>query len=214
MSSPSKAAANAANAQHSSGPKTAEGKARSSRNAVKHGFSARKLSLPPDEQGQYDELREALRQELTPKGPAEILTFDQLVREAWKLQSIQAMEDRLLCDGLKSVQEAETAKTLDRLNRYQAAAGRAYYRALKELRALQTERTLRGTIRDEIAALIPTLASLPAVTKQQAGNGRAAAQALKQELNAIMNTPEPHPGLVDRISAELAELDKEEEEAA
>ena len=126
MSSPFKAAANAANAQHSSGPKTVEGKARSSRNAVTHGFTAQKLSLSPDQQEQYDELREALRQELTPEGPMEILTFDQLVREAWKLQSIQAMEDRLLCGGLESVQEAETAKTLDRLNRYQAAAGRAY----------------------------------------------------------------------------------------
>ena len=213
MSSPSKAAANAANAQHSSGPRTAEGKARSSRNAVKHGFTARKLSLPPDEQGHYEELREALRHELTPEGSMEILAFDQLVREAWKLQSIQAMEDRLLFQGLESVQEEETARTLDRLNRYQAAAGRAYYRALKELRALQTERTLRGTVPDEIAALIPTLASLTAVSRQQAVNGRAAAQTLKQELDAIMNTPEPHPGLVDRISAELEELDKEEEVA-
>jgi hypothetical protein len=213
MSSPSKAAANAANAQHSSGPKTVEGKARSSRNAVTHGFTAQRLSLPPDQQEQYDELREALRQELTPEGLMEILAFDQLVREAWKLQSIQAMEDRLLSEGLKSVQEEETAKTLDRLNRYQAAAGRAWYRALKELRALQTERTLRGTIRDEIAALIPTLASLAAVTRQQAGNGRAAAQSLKQEFDAIMNMPEPHPGLVDRISAELEALDKEEEVA-
>ena len=213
MTSPEKAGANAANAQHSTGPTSAEGKARSSQNAVKHGFTAKKLHLPPDQQEQYNQFRAALQEELAPQGPMEILAFDQLVREAWKLQSIQSMEDRLLSSGLESVREEETAKTLDRLNRYQAAASRAYYRALQELRALQTERTLRGTIRDEIAARIPTLASLPAVTRQQAGNGRAAAQSLRHEFDAIMNIPEPHPGLVDRISAELDELDNEEDVA-
>jgi hypothetical protein len=192
MTSPEKAAANAANAQHSTGPTSAEGKARSSQNAVKHGFTARKLNLPPDQQEQYDNFSAALQEQLSPEGPIEILTFDQLVREAWKLQSIQAMEDHLLSSGLESVREGETAKTLDRLNRYQAAASRAYYHALKELRALQTERTLRGTIRDEIAALIPTLASLPAVSKQHAANRRATAEIEKREskaLDAILNAP-------------------------
>ena len=192
MTSPERAAANAANAQHSTGPTSAEGQARSSQNAVKHGFTAKKLHLPPDQQEQYNQFRAALQEELAPQGPMEILAFDQLVREAWKLQSIQAMEDRLLSSGLESVREEETAKTLDRLNRYQAAASRAYYRALQELRALQTERTLRGTIRDEIAALIPTLASLPAVSKQQAANRRATAEVEKRELkalDAIVNAP-------------------------
>jgi hypothetical protein len=151
---------------------------------------------------------------MQPQGALEEHAFDQLVFAAWKQRCINDMEGALLLEGAETLLDEAKAKALDRLQRYGAAADRAYSRALKELCALQTERTLRGTIQDEIAALIPTLASLPAVTKQQATNGRAAAQALKQELDAIMSAPEPHPGLVDRISAELAELDKNEEEVA
>jgi hypothetical protein len=43
--SPARLAANRANAQHSTGPRTPEGKARSSRNAVKHGFTGSHFSI-------------------------------------------------------------------------------------------------------------------------------------------------------------------------
>jgi hypothetical protein len=168
----------------------------------------------PEKQEEYNTLQASLREECNPQGALEEHAFDQLVFAAWKQQCINDMEHALLLEGAEALMDETKAKALDRLQRYSSAADRAYSRALKELRALQTERTLRGTIPDEIAALIPTLASLPAVTKQQAVNGRAATQALKQELDAIMSVPEPHPGLVDRISAELAELDKDEEDVA
>jgi hypothetical protein len=213
MVTPEKTAANAANAQHSTGPTSPEGKARSSLNALKHGLTAVKPVIPPDTQEEYNALQASLRPECDPQGALEELAFDQLVFAAWKQRIIRHYEADLLDQGVEAMLDESIPRTLDRLQRYGSAADRAYSRALKELRALQTERTLRGTIPDEIAALIPTLASLPAVTKQQAANGRAAAQALKQELDAIMSVPEPHPGLVDQLSAELDELDKEEEVA-
>ena len=54
--SPAQLAANAANAQHSTGPRTPEGKTRSSQNASKHGLTAREIVIAPGEQEEFDDL--------------------------------------------------------------------------------------------------------------------------------------------------------------
>jgi hypothetical protein len=53
MSTPARIEANCANARHSTGPRTGEGKARSSRNAQSHGLFAAVESLSPLEQERY-----------------------------------------------------------------------------------------------------------------------------------------------------------------
>jgi hypothetical protein len=190
MTSPEKAAANAANAQRSSGPVSAEGKTRSSQNAIRHGLTARKPFIPPERREEFDLLEAALNEECSPQGRLELNAFDQLVFAAWKQQCVRELEGNLLAEGAEALFDETKAKALDRLQRYGAAADRAYTKALKELRALQTERTLRGTIADEIATLIPTLASLPAVTKQQAAN-RKAVVISDREIEEIINAPMP-----------------------
>src|SRR6266542_4038689 len=95
MTSPAKAAANLANAQLSTGPKTDAGKARSSRNALKHGLTSKDLIVREDEQDEFNELQSSLRQELAPQGALEMLTFNQLVRAAWNMQRAQRLETDL-----------------------------------------------------------------------------------------------------------------------
>ncbi len=56
MSTQSQIAANQANAQHSSGPKTAEGKAISCLNNFRHGFTGEFNVLPSEDQEQFDTL--------------------------------------------------------------------------------------------------------------------------------------------------------------
>jgi hypothetical protein len=196
MITPQKAAANAGNAR---------GKARSSQNAVKHGLTAAKPVIPPERKQDFDQLEAELHEEISPQGAIECTTFDQLVYAAWKQQLIREHEAKLLAEGPEALADEAKARTLDRLQRYGAAADRAYYRALKELRNLQTERTLRGTIPEEVATLIPTLASLKAVTRQQAVNGRSAAQALEDEMEAIMNAPDPAPGFIEELCRQREE---------
>ena len=53
MSSPKQLAANQANSQLSTGPKTPEGKATSSLNAVKTGLTGRTVLLPGDDAAAY-----------------------------------------------------------------------------------------------------------------------------------------------------------------
>jgi hypothetical protein len=191
MSTAAKAAANAQNAQHSTGPRTEEGQARSAQNAVKHGLTAQKLIVPPERQAEFNEFHQALRDEVAPQGPLEQTSFDQLLHAAWKAETISRMEEEILLGGLEAIRDEQTARTMDRLNRYAAAAGRAYSRALKELRALQTDRGIRQTIPDETAQAIPTLASIPAMTKQIHDMDRNAAVKVDQMIDAIENTPMP-----------------------
>ena len=58
--------ANRLNAQRSTGPRTAEGKARSSQNAVRHGLTAKCPVLPGEDPAEFAAFSEALFEDLTP----------------------------------------------------------------------------------------------------------------------------------------------------
>jgi hypothetical protein len=53
MTATARATANVANASLSTGPRTEEGKARSSRNAVKHGLTSKHLVIAPGEEQEF-----------------------------------------------------------------------------------------------------------------------------------------------------------------
>ena len=59
--------ANRLNAQRSTGPKTAEGKARSRANAVKHGLTGAGVALPNEDAAEVEARFEAIREELAPQ---------------------------------------------------------------------------------------------------------------------------------------------------
>jgi hypothetical protein len=69
--SDSKLAANRANAQLSTGPKTAEGKATASLNAVKTALTGRTVLLPTDDAAEYERHIRAYQDELNPVGQRE-----------------------------------------------------------------------------------------------------------------------------------------------
>jgi len=165
--SPSKTAANVANAQLSTGPRTEAGKARSSRNALKHGLTSKDLIVREDEKEIFEQLQKDLRDQLTPEGAAELFTFNQLVRAAWNIERAQRLETDLFVNGLDPLLDDSAAKTLDRIHRYAAQSERSYYRHLKELRVLQTNRVLRDVkMSDEDQQVCPVLVSYNDVTKR------------------------------------------------
>ena len=140
MSQEERVAINRANAQHSTGPKTPEGKARSSQNARKHGLTARELVLRPDEREEFEEFLADLTEELQPQGALEQVVFNQLVHAAWNLRRARRVE----ADQPVSKHDPlwDTGPFYTRLGRYHAHIERSFYRALKELKALQTNRVL------------------------------------------------------------------------
>jgi hypothetical protein len=100
--SPAQLAANAANAQYSSGPRTPEGKARSSQNASKHGLTAREVVIAPGEQEEFDHLAADYQADVQPQGAIQQTLFNQLVAAAWNLRRIGRMEAELCAGASKS----------------------------------------------------------------------------------------------------------------
>src|SRR5438067_941834 len=147
MTSPARAAANTANASLSTGPATAASKLRSSRNAVKHGLTARQLVIAPGEEEEFAELHDSLLDQLAPEGALEMGLFNMLAHAAWNLRQFRTLESQLMARGLDSLLDEQTALALDRLQRYAAANQRSYFKALKELRTVQSNRYLRGAIK-------------------------------------------------------------------
>ncbi|HPL29668.1 MAG TPA: hypothetical protein PLG21_16605, partial [Anaerolineae bacterium] len=87
---PKALATNRRNAQRSTGPRTPQGKARSSLNAVTHGIFARTDIIPPslqryEDPAAYAELHAAHRAELQPVGLVEEALVGTLAACHWRL---------------------------------------------------------------------------------------------------------------------------------
>ena len=88
-------AANRANAQKSTGPRTAEGKEAVKYNGVKHGLSSRLVVLPCEDQNEYNALHDAFADEYTPITPTEKELVKQVADSQWKLRRLEKLEERL-----------------------------------------------------------------------------------------------------------------------
>jgi hypothetical protein len=161
--------ANAANAQLSTGPVTAEGKARSSQNARKHGLTAKDLVIGPEDRDEFDELLAGLQADVSPEGSIQEALFDELVSSAWNLRRIRRMETEL-CAGaatyLDLLNDDEIQTKLDRLARHKSRIERTFHRSLKELKALQTSAAIRSLIPSDLAKSVPPLASTREIAKR------------------------------------------------
>jgi hypothetical protein len=60
--------ANRSNALNGKGPRTAEGKARSSRNALTHGLTAKEIVIPGEDVAAYRSFEQQLIHDLQPNG--------------------------------------------------------------------------------------------------------------------------------------------------
>ena len=97
MTSKRKAAANRRNARKSTGPRTPEGKARSSLNALSHGIlsSAPIVSLVETAE-RWEEHREAIRAALQPANHLEALLVERIALQAWRLARVARYESERL----------------------------------------------------------------------------------------------------------------------
>ena len=166
--SPAQLAANAANAQHSSGPRTPEGKARSSQNASKHGLTAREIIIAPGEQEEFDDLLATYQADVKPQGAIQQTLFNQLVAAAWNLRRIGRMEAEL-CAGSSYndvLANHELQNQLDRLARHHTRIERSFHRCLKELKALQTNTVLHASLLAPLRKNVPPLASANEIAKR------------------------------------------------
>jgi hypothetical protein len=95
MATESQINANRENAKSSTGPKTAEGKAKSSRNNTKFGLFATANCVQPEEKEDYENFCTALWTTLAPADPVEEVTAAEFVRNAWRLRRCAMAEETL-----------------------------------------------------------------------------------------------------------------------
>ena len=113
MATDAQIAANRRNAQKSTDPKTPEGKARSSQNAVRHGLLATisKLSVESLEgysdhvQGYYDQFR--------PKNEFELGVVEEMAIASWHLRRAFAIENQMMENEMRACNHARN--DLDRI---------------------------------------------------------------------------------------------------
>lgn len=171
MASQQQIDANRQNAQKSTGPKTPEGKAAVSQNALKHGLTAQEAVLSGEDKDEFEATRQSFEDELKPVGPLQTFLVEQIVMAAWRLSRIRTLETGLfqlrLADDAKDIErdyenlshrarlayafrrDIHGYNTLAHLGRYEARAERSFYRALHELQRLQKEMAKQSQIPPE-----------------------------------------------------------------
>ena len=129
--------ANRRNAQKSTGPKTPEGKAAISMNALRHGLRARTVVLPGENREEFNQLCDDLEVEWHPRSRTEQFYVEQMAVSQWKLTRMEVGEVAIFEDVA-----ATTTKLplLDRLWQAECRLERSYARAQRELERLQNAR--------------------------------------------------------------------------
>ncbi|QOY86226.1 hypothetical protein [Paludibaculum fermentans] len=141
MASAAQVTANQANARLSTGPASAEGKAQSAQNARKHGLTSLALKIGEYERIEFDTLAAELRLQTRPTGCLEEELFHRILSHSWNLRRIETFESLILAETNPLAEPGPEAANLDRYARYRRDLERSLYRALNELRKLQTERS-------------------------------------------------------------------------
>jgi hypothetical protein len=159
MSTPSRIEINRSNAQHSTGPKTAEGKQRSSLNALRHGLTGQIVVMPTEDLDAYQLHLESFTDEYNPEGATEAHLVQALADTSWRLNRVAALETNLLTLGVASqlspftdspqqVQDAMSivaslesqSKALSNLSLHSQRLSRQFERTVAQLQKLQETR--------------------------------------------------------------------------
>jgi len=95
MASKKQINANRKNAQKSTGPKTDQGKAAVSQNAVKHGLFAESV-IKGENEADYEAFHDNFLAELDPAGAVELMLAERVVSLAWRLKRAERMQNQAI----------------------------------------------------------------------------------------------------------------------
>ncbi len=152
-----------ANRRNASGPHqmTEAGQQAVRGNAIRHGLAAKAhIVLPGEDRNFYNEILQSLRAEYAPATTQQEILVQEIAQNYWRLMRARNMEtgsllsveqnfarmyqvDSCPADDLTRSAQLATAfanngKLFDKISRYQTAAERSYYRAIRELQKLKS----------------------------------------------------------------------------
>lgn len=148
---------NKQNAQHSTGPQSAEGKAISSQNARTHGLTSKQVLLTGEDPSEYERHRSGLHLDFKPATLTESMLVDDVAQSWWRRQRAYSIETAFIASRVRQLTDADKKLSpadaqariftdpveISRVRlvmRYVTSAERAYNRALSTLMKLQAER--------------------------------------------------------------------------
>ena len=143
-----RASINRANSQHSTGPRSAAGKQRSSLNALTHGLTSQSPVLASEDLAAYQRHCRQFLDEYQPATPTESQLTHELANTAWRLNRIPHLEAALL-DRAANPPSEQAAIDFDIVDAHRALAtlglhgqrlSRQFQKALDHLREIQLER--------------------------------------------------------------------------
>lgn len=199
--------ANRANAARSTGPKTAEGKARSSRNALRHGLLAKHLLVGQENPESFHALLNMMIDRFSPVNDVEFGMIEEMTAAYWRVRRAWTIETEMLEAGVANQapgpynvrlaaafgELAETSK-LNVLHRQETRLHVMYQRALHNLLVLR--QTPPGPDDTSILALPQFLlgSASPANASDEGEEGERNAVSVvhpeSQELLAPVDPPE------------------------
>jgi hypothetical protein len=149
-----------ANGAKSRGPVTPQGRAASSRNSLRHGFTAESVVLPTESSEDFQALLDAYTHQFNPEGGVEMDLIQTMAAARWRLRRICTIETTLLNNEMTRRAKdckrelnnpddparlawvfqklADNGQSLALLMRYEGALNRSYDRAFKQLLLLQS----------------------------------------------------------------------------
>ena len=143
MSTDNQIQANRQNALHSTGPRTEEGKAASSKNASKHTLTSKYLIILPGQEEAFAELESGLRAKLRPQGTLEEVLYKRIVECSWNLERCRNAEQQVLAQignfGIDPLASLGYDDRLDRIHRYAKDYENSLHKNMRELGKLQSE---------------------------------------------------------------------------
>jgi len=141
-----RATVNAGNAQRSTGPRTAAGKRRSSRNAIRHGLTARTAVIPAEHQDDYDAHCRKFRDEYQPANSTESQLVQELADTSWRLNRIPLLEADVLTAATSPDCKDNPRSAIEQiavLGLYSSRLSRQFQKTLDLLRNIQDQRRER-----------------------------------------------------------------------
>lgn len=137
MASAAQILANQANAQHSQGPVTPEGKARVSANRLSHGLTGTFSLMAFECPDQYKEFCDGILNETKPETSEEQRLVSSIIQHYWLTQRALTLQGMIIFEGtLDSAQQKKLALFI----RYQTTNERSYYKARHELQNLRKQK--------------------------------------------------------------------------
>ena len=140
--------ANIANAQHSTGPTTDDGKNVSSKNALKHGLTAATVLLPGEDEAAYNELCQGMKEYFTPDSVHEEQLVLNLCDAQWRLNRCPRLE----ADALSK--DVPDYKALDVISKHEARLRKLHSQLLRDLQMLHQNRRNAEMARLEQAKIV------------------------------------------------------------